>query len=138
METSIARIINKNWFQDVGPDRPRRWAFASDLAEAPEAVVEELERLYNDSVGTGFSTSADSGRGRGASRTGQHVESGELVRFLHAVTLSEYALDSMVYYPAQRREATFAQFASEIGWPVDLLRQVDQWWHRSNRTKIFA
>jgi hypothetical protein len=62
----------------------------------------------------------------------------ELGRFLHALCLSEYQLDSVAHEPAPLRERTVESLAEQVGWPREKLRAADGWWRRSGRRLVLG
>jgi hypothetical protein len=140
--TWISDTIAKNWFVDVGPGFQRLWTFERDLREAPPSEVLQLLAMYADvvldqpdylprpaqgkAIQQGLNTKIASNR----------VELGDLVRFLHAVTLSEYALDSLALTPLEIRAKSLRRYAEDVGWPEATLLEIDRWWHASRSTNV--
>jgi hypothetical protein len=55
----------------------------------------------------------------------------DLVRFLQALTLAEYRLDSLTW---GNSGSEFSTYASQIGWPTDRLHDLHVWWHSLKAT----
>lgn len=133
-EAHLTRIMEQNWSREASP-RSKRWTFVADVRDCPISVIKSLVSLYAHVVLRLQRTSIRE-KDAQALKHGSaislpndlSVSVRDLAKFLHAMTLSEYALGSLVYIPSELRQREFEAFARSIGWTPARLAQVNDWW----------
>lgn len=141
----VLDIISKNWFQEVDPLRPRVWAFEESVATLSARELQVLVELYFDCFDLPLPSPpqlAEIVRAvqdeKEYSMRDLTISKAALARLLHAVTLSEYRLDSLLYHAPEVRAREVEQYAGEIGIEPDILRRIYLNWHRRVRDKHMA
>ncbi len=140
--TWIEDTIAKNWFVDVSAGHQHLWTFEQDIREAPLPDVVQLLAMYAGAVlhlldyAPRQSQGEEIQQGLNTKIGSSPVQLGDLVRFLHAVTISEYALDSLTLAPPEMRAKSLRQYAQAVGWTESTLLEIDAWWHASKSTSI--
>jgi|LQYC01.1.fsa_nt_gi hypothetical protein len=127
----LSEIIDKNWFQDLSDGRERVWTFEDDLMSSSDKVLTELADLYADFKGIEnkcFSSKE--------LLNGSKVDKSYLFKFLHCITLSEYRFDSLLY-SRETRDKEIANYAIDIGLPLQEVIKIYQWWHSGARNKVY-
>ena len=140
--SEVADFIRKNWVP-LRPRESRRWISGDDLRDSSPETLQTLLLLYAESVlsipGVELTPNFTTPLANGILKVSGHsIDLEELAKFLRALTLAEYRLDSLLYYPHKIRASSIQNYASELGWPSDLLWKVHLWWHDSNRSRVMT
>jgi hypothetical protein len=123
MSPELRQAIMDRWFRPVTPQSPRTAVTQAEIEALGSDARSELSVLFAEC----FPVSR-----------GTRTPSDELARFFEAVMFVEYGFDSVNLWPPDLRQERWDSVARAIGWPVDRLMSLSNWWYASSHHREFS
>jgi hypothetical protein len=112
MEAELRALIERKWFQDRPEGTRRSRTSADELSQLTDSARSELADLYRECFD-------------------EEGEGDELARFVDAISVAEYGLDSSLLVGRQERRGRREKFADFLDWPVARFDHFTRWWDAS-------
>lgn len=139
----VARIIDENWFQEVGEAGRKPWTFERCVSDLSEEELLALIELYCNCTDTRLPSEPEKRKILDDLKTKQAYNGFDvpmsvdsLGKFLHALMRAEYSFDSLLLHPPEMRKKEFDDYAQEVGIDSELLRRIYSNW-QDERTRVF-
>ncbi len=154
----LIKIMNKNWFQQIDEKHQREWSFREDVEEMTDSQLKALVTLLIRSFESDRSFESEKAldeidkitkglRMEGYLERDEYIMNIDLeytinidliVKFLHCITLAEYQMDNILYYPHDLRSRAIDQISESVGLDAKTIRKIYVNWHSSIRNDVFS
>jgi len=143
----LEKVIDSNWFTVSSRETPRfppAWNFEHNLKCLSIQTFPLLLRIHFIRIGVdNFVTHIKSKdiatlkSGKGIVLEGKKIAFKDLVTTLKMIAVSEYYIDSLLYYPREIRNIKIAEIATILGTNSQDLIKFCFKWHDQVRNKIY-
>lgn len=116
VDPDLRQAIEKRRLRPTTTNGPKPLTTPADIVALARPARAELSRFFLECFPSG---------------RGIPPPTAELARFFDAVLFVEYRMDSLNLWPPKLRQRAWDSAAHQIGWPVDRLMQVADWWYGS-------
>ena len=140
----IANIIEKNWFQEKSEKHKPKWTFSEDIKRFTVKQMENLVRLIFDCLEIRIKDEEIKNIIEIINRQEDYqvddfiINNDFIIKFLICITISEYKIDDILFYPPEMRFRALQEISDKIGLDQNIVRKIDFNWHNHLREKIFA